>query len=197
MTADSFQNVPEFANTTQEPLPPEKGAWRGLISVLLLFHLVVITCWALPVETFPVPQVKRLVRPYMLWTGLFQSWDFFSPHPKAENSYVEAIVITQSHRQLVWAFPRMEQLGYGQRYVEERYRKFTEVLPDSKYALLWPDVAMHIARQVDDPADPPAIVLLVNVSSPIEAGIDPRRVPPPKPNIFYEYIVSLPSGVEP
>ncbi len=165
---------------------------RGAISVFILFHLIAITCWALPVNFSPVRDIKNFVRPYMLWSGLFQSWDFFAPNPKTINSYVTAVVITQDRHQKVWAFPRMEQLSFTQRYRKERYRKFAEVLPLRQNASLWPDVARHIAQKFDSPTDPPAMVLLIQFQAPIAPGAPKTSAPVPKPNIFYEYVNYVP-----
>ena len=101
---------------------------RGAISIFILFHLIAITCWAAPTSFWLVAEIKGLVRPYMLWSGLFQSWDTFAPNPPTANSYVKAAVVTQDHHIHVWAFPRMEELSYSERYFKERYRKFSEVM---------------------------------------------------------------------
>ncbi|HWF65956.1 MAG TPA: hypothetical protein VN670_01550 [Acidobacteriaceae bacterium] len=164
---------------------------QGAISVFILFHLIAITCWALPFNLFVIKDVKEFVRPYMLWAGLFQSWDTFAPEPKSINSYLEAVAITQSHKQKVWVFPRMEQLSYGERYREERYRKFAEVLPQRQLSAMWPDVAQHVTRLFDDPSDPPAMILLIQFQAPIQPWAKANAEPAPKPNIFYEYVNSV------
>ena len=164
-----------------------QGFLRGAISAFILFHLIAIACWTIPSDFSPVKDVKELVRPYMIWSGLFQSWDFFAPNPKAINSFIEAVAITGNREQKVWVFPRMEQLSFGARYRKERYRKFAEVLPLRNNADLWPGVATHVAGMFDSQTDPPQMVLLIQFQAPIKPG--PRNVPEPilKPNIFYEY----------
>ncbi len=157
---------------------------RGAISVFILFHLVAIACWALPVNFWLTNGVRELVRPYMLWTGLFQSWDTFAPNPPTANGVVRAVVETRDHHMKVWAFPRMEQLGYGERYSKERYRKFSEVLLQPNNASILPDVARHIARLENDPADPPVKVILVEYVEDIPAsGAQPA---PGKTTAFFE-----------
>ncbi|HEY5254741.1 MAG TPA: hypothetical protein VIJ53_08820 [Acidobacteriaceae bacterium] len=165
------------------------GFRHGVISIFILFNLVAILSWAIPLQVTPLPQIKEIVRPYLLWAGLFQSWDFFAPNPRPVNSYIEAVAGTRDHYTRVFNFPRMEQLNYGQRYREERYRKFAEVLCDSQYAALWPDVARHVARLLDSSTDPPQTVVLMKFESPIQYGV--TRIPEatPKPQFFYEYYV--------
>lgn len=161
---------------------------QGALSVFILFHIIAIVCWAFPFRVAPITDVKNFVRPYMVWSGLFQSWDFFAPNPKQTNSFVEAVVLTQSHRQKVWAFPRMEQLGYFDRYREERYRKFTEILPLTANAAVWPGVAQHIAGIFQDAEDPPEAILLID----FQGRIQPGHEVVPTPNIFYEYLDNVP-----
>jgi hypothetical protein len=125
-----------------------------------------------------------------VWSGLFQTWDFFAPNPRPVNSYIQATVVTQEHHMRVFDFPRMEQLSYGKRYREERYRKFAEVLSDSRYAALWPDVARHVARLLNNSTDPPQMIILMKFEAPIKYGVTAAREPVPKPEFFYQYYVS-------
>jgi hypothetical protein len=164
-----------------------QGFLRGAISIFILFHLIAIVCWTLPADISPVKDVKEIVRPYMIWSGLFQSWDFFAPNPKSDNSYIEADVITRNHTQKVWVFPRMAELSFGERYSKERYRKFAEVLPQQKNAYIWPGVAKHIAEMFKSQTDPPEMVLLIEFQAFMKPG--PRHRPEPvlRPHIFYEY----------
>lgn len=158
---------------------------HGAISVFILFHLVAITCWAVPVDWLPVVGVRQIVRPYMLWTGLFQSWDMFAPNPLPENAYFKAVVITKKHVR-VWDFPRMDELSFGERYKKERYRKFLEGISLEQNAAALPDVVRHIARFYDDPSDPPQKVMLVRYKSEITPGSNDEREPRAKASDFYE-----------
>jgi hypothetical protein len=154
---------------------------RGAISLFILFHLFVITVVAVPLKAFA--GVKELVMPYMRWSGLYQSWDMFGPDPVKINAYVKAVIISRDRHMQVWSFPKMEDLGLGERFRKERYRKFLEVLPQPQFAPLWPDVAAHLARLLNNPADPPDKVLLIEFQSDIRPGADDS---PARPNVFYE-----------
>lgn len=180
---------PQPKHPASAPLSENQQFLRGAITAFIFFHLIAIACWSFPFTFSPVENIKEFTRPYMIWAGLFQSWDFFAPNPKRTDSYVEAVVITQGHRQQVWAFPRMEQLGYFDRYREERYRKFAENLPDRKSAGLWPGVAKHAAGLYAGQADPPEAVLLIEFQAPILPG--QRLIL--KPDIFYEYVEYVPA----
>jgi hypothetical protein len=179
------------ANRSLPETAEMRGFWRGIVSAFILFHLIAILCWALPLNFAPMEDVKTLTRPYMVWSGLFQSWDFFAPNPKSANAYIEAAVITQDRHQFLWAFPRMEQLGYFERYRKERYRKFAEVLPLQRNAMLWPVVAQRIGGFFKNPADPPQSVVLIQFSAPIQPGLEHGPLLVPKPRIFYEYEYNL------
>ncbi|MES2219492.1 MAG: hypothetical protein V4587_00820 [Acidobacteriota bacterium] len=163
---------------------------QGAISIFILFNMIAILSWAIPLNITPLPQIKEIVRPYLLWAGLFQTWDFFAPNPRPVNSYVQGVAVTQDHQMRVFNFPRMEQLSYAKRYREERYRKFAEVLCDSRYGALWPDVARHVARLLKNQADLPQMVILMKFQAPIKYGVTPSQQPTLKPEFFYEYYVS-------
>ena len=131
-----------------------------------------------------------MIRPYFLWSGLFQAWDMFAPTPKTVNARIEATVICKDGRVRTWKFPRMEQLGLADRYHRERYRKYVENLEDDKNAALWPDATRHLARLNNDPSNPPQIVILVRYWSDIVPRGDSSHSPQPEhAQIFYEYDV--------
>lgn len=171
------------------PTWPDR-ARRVAIHVFLIFHIVAIACWCLPIGSPLIAAGKELVRPYMLWTGLFQSWDMFSPSPVRVNNYLEAIVLYKDGNTRIWPFPRMERLSLLDRYRKERYRKFSEVLNDDKYAPLWPDATRFIARQQNTGSIPVKMVLLVrywsDILPPKEAAL---RAAFWNSDVFYGYRV--------
>lgn len=131
------------------------------------------------------------MRPYVLWTGLFQAWDPFAPSPRSVNAYVEAAVVFQDGRVHTWKFPRMEQLSFRERYYQERYRKFIENLQVDSNSAVRPDVARRIARQNKvEPSNPPQIVMLIRYWSDIVPQPDGSYRPEPsRAKIFFEYNV--------
>lgn len=167
----------------QTALSPS-GPMRGAITVFIVFHLVAITAWVCPVSFRPISDIREIVRPYILWTGLFQSWDMFAPDPKSRNEFIKAAVMTKGRHTLVFALPRMEDLGYLERYQKERYRKFTENVLLDRNSAVWPDMLRHVARIYNDPSDPPDNVLLIKYQADITPGQD--WTAEPKPSIFYD-----------
>jgi hypothetical protein len=131
------------------------------INAFLIFHIFAITCWALPITTPLTVAARSFLRPYLIWSGLFQSWDMFSPDPKSKNVYLEAVVIYKDGSTELWPFPRMEMLSLTQRYFKERYRKYEENLGNDAYSDLRPDAARHVARLENNRPSPPQKVMLV------------------------------------
>ena len=161
---------------------------RIAINLFLGFHILAITCWCLPIDTSLVSWGKHLVRPYFLWAGLFQSWDMFAPTPALANSYVEATIVFKDGSRTTWVFRRMEQLSLNDRYIKERYRKFTENLQNDQNDLLWPDVARRIARITSTPSNPAKTVILIQRWSPIVPHADSAYQPEPwDQHVLYGY----------
>jgi hypothetical protein len=169
---------------------PNKVRASAALSAFIAFHILVIFIWSVPSEIRPVAVFRKIVRPYVLWVGLNQSWDMFAPNPKSVDQYMKAVVITDAPKMRVYAFPRMEDLTVWQKYRQERYRKFTEsILPD-KYSGLWPDVAKRVAYIYANPNDPPDKVMLVK----FESAIDPQKTKTAddanaKPTLFFEQYI--------
>ena len=161
------------------------------INSFLLFHLLAITCWCIPLDSPLIANFRDLIRPYMLWSGLFQGWDMFAPSPRNINSYLEAVIIYQDGRTQTWNFPRMEKLGFSERDFKERYRKFAENVQNDANSALWPDVARRVARLHKNASNPPALVLLIRYWSEIKPpGTGGTYHPEPwHANIFFEYTV--------
>ncbi len=159
-----------------------------VINVFLIFHIVAIAGWCIPLNSLLVDRLRTAVRPYMLWVGLFQSWDTFAPMPRTVNAYIEGTVILKNGQIRNWKFPRMEKLGFAERYYRERYRKFSENLPDAKYAALWPDAGRFLARKYNNPQNPPEIVILIQYWT--EIAIQPNGSYQPGPlraHVFWEH----------
>ncbi len=147
------------------------------INVFLVFHILAITCWCLPIDSPLISFCKDRVRPYFLWSGLFQSWDMFSPVPKSANTYIEATIVYKDGSRTIWTFPRMDHLSMSERSFKERYRKFAESLAQDQNDALLPDAARYIARVNSTPSHPARTVMLVQKWSFIVPRADGRYVP--------------------
>jgi hypothetical protein len=165
--------------------------WQYIaINTFLIFHILAITCWCMPLSSPFIGVCRDALRPYFVWSGLFQSWDMFSPQPKATNSYMEALVLYKNGSTKIWSFPRMEQLTLTGKYSKERYRKFVETILDNKNAALWPDVARYVARLPEIRADQPQKVMLVAKWSDIVRQDDGTFTRAPwDEHVFYSYDV--------
>jgi hypothetical protein len=188
--------APHKLSASGQPTPALSRAKYLAINLFLIFNLIAIICWAVPINTPLTLAARAMFRPYLLSTGLFQAWDMFAPSPKSKNLYLEAIVIYRDGSTEFFAFPRMELLSYTQRYFKERYRKYEEVLASSQFAALWPDAARYIARRYTrsqghgGAANPPQKIMLVARSSDIiprtDGGYDRGQW---DVNVFYSYDV--------
>jgi hypothetical protein len=160
------------------------------INAFLIFHILAITCWCLPINSALIVECRELVRPYFLWSGLFQSWDMFSPNPKSMNSYLEALIIYKDGSTEIWTFPRMQLLDLTERYYRERYRKFEEDVTENEHAGLWPDAARYIARlHRNGPTPPATVMLLVRWSNIVQRDDGTFERTPWDAHVFYSYTV--------
>ena len=162
------------------------------VNVFLVFHLLAIACWCVPIDSPLIPLCRTLVRPYFLWAGLFQSWDMFAPIPKGANTYIEAILIYRDGSRKTWTFPRMEQLSLTERCFKERYRKFAESLQGGDVDELLPDAARYVARSNSNPGNPVKTIILIQRFSFIVPRPDRGYVPEP-----WEQHILLGYGVQP
>jgi hypothetical protein len=162
--------------------PAQHKAKRAVINGFIILHLVAIFCWAIPANSLLRTAINERFSPYLLWSGLWQGWDMFAPNPRSFNTYLEAEITFRNGQQRVWKFPRMNELGFIQRYFHERYRKWANdnVRLDENSGL-WPDTARYIARLYFDASNPPQSVKLVRYWA---------EIPPPSGQFY------LPSRVQ-
>src|SRR5262249_18355032 len=145
-----------------------------------------------PLESPLIARCRQLVRPYLLYTGLFQKWDMFAPDPSKLNNYIDAVVTYSDGHSSVWSFPRMENLGYINKYFKERYRKYAnDCLNLDISSALGPDAARYIARENNRSSNPPIAVDLVRHWSIVQPPGPGGEAPPAPWNQypFYRYIV--------
>jgi hypothetical protein len=160
------------------------------VNTFLIFHLLAIPVWCLPTNNLLMLACRDFLRPYFLWTGLFQSWDMFSPNPKSVNNYLEALIIYKDGSTVNYSFPRMQLLDFAERYYKERYRKYEEVLASDEHAALWPDAARHIARLHTSGLAAPQTIMLINRWSNVAQRDDGTFERTPwDAHIFYRYTV--------
>lgn len=196
--------------------PTPAGRVRWPVKVFVLFHAIFILIWSFPVasreawveyEKDPIPrtpqefssalliwghQIKNSpLRPYMASTGLWQYWDMFSPNPANLDYWIDAVITYQDGSKKIHKYPRMKELPLLQKYLKERYRKFTErsTMDDPDSRMRYPYFAQRLALEAfTDPNNPP-----VNV----ELRRHARRIQPPSkvtPDgyetvMFYDYVV--------
>lgn len=144
------------------------------ITAFVAFNLFAVVAWCIPFDSPLIARCRDVARPYLIFTGLFQKWDMFAPDPSKLNNFVAAVVTYRNGESSLWTFPRMEHLGYVDKYFKERYRKYAnDCLRLDTNAELWPDAARYIARLNRRPLNPPAAIDLVRYWS---------IVPPPAAN---------------
>jgi len=151
-----------------------RRSWtRRLVNVFLLWHILALSVW-LFADDNPSALIQSLlpnVRPYIAWAGLMQSWHMFSPDPTTLDVSVEARITYADGHTIAWPFPRLADMGYGERYQRERFYKFIENAHQDQHRELWPYLARYAARcNRTDPRVPPISVTLIRQF---------RRIPPP------------------
>ena len=166
---------------------------RIAITVFVAFNMFAVVAWCVPLDSPLIARCRDVVRPYLIFTGLFQKWDMFAPDPSRLNNFVGAVVTYRNGDRSLWTFPRMENLGYVDKYFKERYRKYAnDCLRLDTNSGLWPDAARYIARLNRRPSDPPAAVDLVRywsiVAPPDANGEEPTRLW--NQHTFFRWIVA-------
>ena len=146
----------------------------------------------MPLDTPLTQRFRNAMRPYLVYTGLFQKWDMFAPDPSKLNNFIGAMITYNDGDSKLWTFPRMENLGYVDKYFDERFRKYAnDCLRLDDYSALWPDAARYVARVNNRPGNPPVGVQLIRYWSIVPPPGGNGEETPPNWNqyAFYRYQV--------
>jgi len=157
-----------------------KSWMRVVLTIFILLHVFIMAAWGLPPSPFRTRLVQK-VEEYVIWIGLWHSWDMFSPDPLSLNFNVQAFITHADGTTDVWDFPRMEKMGIAEKFQKERYRKWRERVRQDSYAQIWDDTVRWVARQHNrDPKNPPVKVVLVRSWNQIPAPAPRDFQPMPK-----------------
>lgn len=164
-----------------EAAAPTKTNVAIPVKLFVIFIMFSITVWSLP---NPAPAISKgtrqpsgsdwilfwnqkylksntFISDFLLCTGLWQSWDMFSPNPSNLNIWADEVVYFADGTSKRHQYPRIQLLSIPEKYLKERYRKFLERANGDDNAYLWPTFAQRIAlEEYKNPKNPPVRIEL-------------------------------------
>ena len=159
-----------------------------LVPAFVLFHIIVITLYALPKPSdaalagtstprwyslpnmvdeglkFNYLEVKKSVpvSGYLYPTGLWQYWDMFAPDPAQVDYWCDAEVMFLDGTKSTFKYPRINSLSIPEKFMQERHRKFYERVNNEKTPFFWPSFGQAIAfKMATDQNNPPTQVTII------------------------------------
>lgn len=162
----------------------DKTRWINAgISAFIVFYLLVIITEALSNETFLRP-LRQAIKPVVRYPGLWQTFAVFSPEPRKNNMYGDALVRFADGSTEIWQYPRPELMTQWERLQKERYRKlFYDHAYFDNERMLWPDMANFIARKYQEEGKYPSEITLRRHWA--EIPQPERGVGQPLPSTYY------------
>jgi hypothetical protein len=116
-------------------------------NIFVIFHLVALVSWCLPITNVFSRTLQRFLEPYLAAVGLKQKWALFAPEPAKANYYVYARVTFGNGTVRAWGLPPPAKLDLVSRYLRVHYRKFfIDRLRMKSHSFLWPDACHYIAQ---------------------------------------------------
>jgi hypothetical protein len=132
---------------------------RAAISLFVAVTVGCLVLWNLPDDSALQQESSRVVRPYMLATGLNQNWGVFAPNPRrvtldfiARVEYADGTTGTMN-------VPSGGRLIGS--YWDYRWRKWYEYVREDAYKGLWLPAAAWFASRAEEEGRHPVRVTLV------------------------------------
>jgi hypothetical protein len=135
---------------------------KPLVVAFLIWHLSALFVCAWPGSSALRNHLGVVFRPYFGFFHLWQNWSMFAPEPSSLNAFVRVEVKYKDGKVRWFDLPRMSELGYVDKYFQERYRKWAvdNIRSDDSRGY-WPAAARYLARKANpDPLNPPVEISL-------------------------------------
>jgi len=147
--------------------PTVSSLRKLLISAFIVFHFGSVVFWLIASGGGSPAPVVGLVAKYLHNTAQYQEWAMFAPNPLQINRYLGARVIFGRGNLKEYTFPRLSKMDIFEAWTQKRYRKYQQRMADLKNPAYAEDAARWIARQMNEPGNPPVRVTLFLYESPI------------------------------
>lgn len=140
-----------------------KTLTKRLTVLFIAAHLTCIVVWSIPSDALWWKRLKQVIEPTMLFTGLWQGWDMFSPEPLSINARLTAELTLKDGTMQEWKFPEVASMGPVDAFYGERWRKWAiDRVRLDENAKVWPDTARYVLRHASINAEnPPTELKLV------------------------------------
>jgi hypothetical protein len=134
-------------------------AGRAAISVFVGVTVLFLVLWNLPDDSALQQESSRVVRPFMLASGLNQNWGVFAPDPRRDTLDFVARIRYADGTSGEIGIPKGGRLIGG--YWDYRWRKWYEWVRTNSHEELWQPAAMWFAAQAREGGKDPVRVTLV------------------------------------
>ena len=160
---DKKMSLKEAEGTSRKQAPFGIGHKVAIWLVLSTYFLCVLI-WDSPPGALKSNLIP-LMAPLMEATSIGQGWSVFSPDVREANYHETALITFQDGLQKLYEFPRMQKLGYWERFRSEKFRKmFFDCMPWPNFQQFLPDFAKFVAEANEWPGNSPYTVALIHHS---------------------------------
>jgi hypothetical protein len=134
-------------------------AGRAAISLFVSVTVLFLVLWNLPNDSAIQQESSRVVRPFMLATGLNQNWGVFAPDPRRDTLDFVARLDYADGTTGTMPVPQGGRLIGS--YWDYRWRKWYEWVRTNSHEELWQPAAVWFAAQARQEGKQPVRVRLV------------------------------------
>jgi hypothetical protein len=141
----------------------ESGLGRRVLSLFVTITLVAIVVWLLPASSLK-SALQPIVAPYLVVSGLTQSWQLFTPEPRQTSREVYARIEYDDGSTSRWELPGGDVIGPYRSY---RWRKWADELRRDRNSDMWEPAARYLADLHATGGKTPTSVTLVRRWAPV------------------------------
>jgi len=141
-----------------------EGFRKNFIRVFIVIQITVLFAWTAPkykIFNWWVIPLRKAVTPFMHYSGMWQSWGMFAPHPRMIDISFTAVATMKDKSKRIWSIPSPINFGFFERHAIDRYRKWANDRIKASDEDTCNEVGRFIKEQLDEPNNPVESIVLI------------------------------------
>jgi hypothetical protein len=147
-----------------------------------------------PANSFLSRAAVRLTGSASIWSGLWHSWEMYTPYPSQSSLYLSAVLTYEGGMSDFWQAPAVGHMHPLQGFLLMRFSRYEDSISNSDFESFRPGLCAYLARHVADSSRILAAIDLVCDYVPIKPpfGEQPDESLVPQQEVLHSTQFSLP-----
>src|SRR3954451_9284681 len=126
------------------------GTIELVISSVIVLYLAWAWCVSAPAGSFLYRAAVRLTGRASIWSGLWHSWEMYTPYPSQSSLYLSAVLIYEEGMSDFWQAPAVGHMHPLRGFLLMRFSRYEDSISSSDFESFRPGLCAYLAGHVAD-----------------------------------------------